>query len=342
MMTRDALSSYLSFTRPTKIRFCTGIIPLRRDFSFFCKKGKDMSWRTIYITESERLGLYLDNLLVIKNGEEYKIPLKDIGSVIVEDNRTVITLKLINKILKYNILLIFCDDKYNPIGILNSTNGYFRQSKIVNQQINWDRELKDILWKEIVKVKLQNQNFILKKLEKDNEVVENIEKYIQEVEKGDITNREGLGAKIYFRELYGATFIRGDKDVINSALNYGYTIIHSKIARVIAGKGLLTYLGIHHKSEYNQFNLASDIIEVYRPLVDYFVYIYMKHASYFSKEDRVELINLLNAKVLQGRYMESVSNSIEKYIDMIIEFFETGVFDIEKIPSLSKFEFYEL
>ena len=40
--------------------------------------------------------------------------------------------------------------------------------------------------------------------------------------------------------------------------------------------------------------------------------------------------------------MESVSNSIEKYIDMVIEFFETGVFDIEKIPSLSKFEFYEL
>lgn len=61
-----------------------------------------MSWRTIYISESERLGLYLDNLLIIKNGEEYKIPLKDIGSIIVEDNRTVITLKLINKILEYN------------------------------------------------------------------------------------------------------------------------------------------------------------------------------------------------------------------------------------------------
>lgn len=111
---------------------------------------------------------------------------------------------------------------------------------------------------------------------------------------------------------------------------------------MIAGKGLLTYLGIHHKSEYNQFNLASDIIEVYRPLVDYFVYMYMKHALYFSKEDRIELINLLNAKVCQGKYMESVSNSIEKYIDMIIEYFETGVFNIEKIPSMSKFEFYEL
>lgn len=297
-----------------------------------------MSWRTIYISESERLGLYLDNLLIIKNGEEYKIPLRDIGSIIVEDNRTVITLKLINKILEYNILLVFCDDKYNPIGILNSTTGYFRQSKLVNQQINWDKNLKDILWKEIVKIKLENQKFVLKKLKKDEEVVKNIEKYIQEVESGDSTNREGLGAKIYFKELYGATFIRGDKDIINSALNYGY----AKIARVIAGKGLLTYLGIHHKSEYNQFNLASDIIEVYRPLVDYFVYMYMKHALYFSKEDRIELINLLNAKVCQGKYMESVSNSIEKYIDMIIEYFETGVFNIEKIPSMSKFEFYEL
>lgn len=275
-----------------------------------------MSWRTLYISESERLGVYLDSLLIIKNGEDYKIPLKDIGTIVLEDNRTVITSKLINRIIEYNILLIFCDDKHNPNGFLTASSGYFRQNKLVNQQMMWSEKLKNSLWKEIVKRKLENQKIILKKLKKKSLVVEMIESYKAEVLDGDAGNREGLGAKIYFREMYGDNFIRGAQDVINGALNYGYTILNSKIARVIAGKGLLTYLGIHHKNEYNQFNLASDLIEVYRPLVDFFVHEYMKNAEYFSKEDRIELINLLNARILQGNNMESVSNSIEKYVDL--------------------------
>lgn len=302
-----------------------------------------MSWRIIYISESERLGLYLDNLLIVKNNEEYKIPLKDIGSLIIEDNRTVITLKLINRLIEYGIMVVFCDDKYNPSGTLVSTNGYFRQNKLVNQQINWNENLKDSLWKDIVKRKLENQKIILEKLNKNQDYIRLLEKYIDEVEEGDIGNREGLGAKIYFRALYGENFIRGAQDVTNSALNYGYTILNSKISRVIAGKGLLTYLGIHHKNEYNQFNLSSDLIEVYRPLVDFFVHEYMKEAKYFSKEDRVELINLLNAKILQSNCMETVSNSIEKYVDFVIEYFEkNGNCNLEKIPNLEKIIFYEL
>lgn len=96
-----------------------------------------MSWRTIYITESERLGVYLDSLLVIKNGDEYKIPLSDIGSIIIEDTRTTVTIKLMNKILEYGILLVVCDDKHNPSGIFNSMVGHIRQAKIVRQQLEW-------------------------------------------------------------------------------------------------------------------------------------------------------------------------------------------------------------
>lgn len=77
-----------------------------------------MSRRTIYISECEKISLYLDSLLIIKNNEEFKIPLKDIGTIIIEDNKTVITVKLMNKILEYNILFVYCDDKYNPSGIL--------------------------------------------------------------------------------------------------------------------------------------------------------------------------------------------------------------------------------
>ncbi|NME36156.1 MULTISPECIES: type II CRISPR-associated endonuclease Cas1 [Fusobacterium] len=301
-----------------------------------------MSWRTIYITESERLSLYLDSLMIIKNGEEYKIPLKDIGSIILEDNRTSLTVKLMNKITEYNILLIFCDDKYNPTTMIFPLNSYFRQYKIVEEQINWDNNLKKLLWKEIVKVKLENQKEILKKLKKIGETTILLDKYISEVKENDLENREGLGAKIYFRELFGENFIRGNNDVVNSALNYGYTIFNSKISRIIASKGLLTYLGIHHKNEYNQFNLASDIIEVFRPIIDYYVFLNIKESEYFSREDRIELINLLNSKIKYNSYMETVYNSMEKYIEFIIEFFKTGKFNKNKMPYLEIIEFYEL
>lgn len=301
-----------------------------------------MSWRTIYITESERLSLYLDSLMIIKNGEEYKIPLKDIGSIILEDNRTSLTVKLMNKITEYNILLIFCDDKYNPTTMIFPLNSYFRQYKIVEEQINWDNNLKKLLWKEIVKVKLENQKEILKKLKKIGEITILLDKYISEVKENDLENREGLGAKIYFRELFGENFIRGNNDVVNSALNYGYTIFNSKISRIIASKGLLTYLGIHHKNEYNQFNLASDIIEVFRPIIDYYVFLNIKESEYFSREDRIELINLLNSKIKYNSYMETVYNSMEKYIEFIIEFFKTGKFNKNKMPYLEIIEFYEL
>ncbi|WP_300344980.1 type II CRISPR-associated endonuclease Cas1 [Fusobacterium sp.] len=301
-----------------------------------------MSWRTIYITESERLSLYLDSLMIIKNGEEYKIPLKDIGSIILEDNRTSLTVKLMNKISEYNILLIFCDDKYNPSTMIFPLNNYFRQYKTVNEQINWDNNLKKILWKEIVKVKLENQKEILRKLKKTEETIKLLEKYITEVKEDDLENREGLGAKIYFRELFGENFTRGNNDVINSALNYGYTIFNSKISRIIASKGLLTYLGIHHKNEYNQFNLSSDIIEVFRPIVDYYIYLYLKDSEYFAREDRIELINLLNSKIKYNSYNEYVYNAMEKYIEFIIEFFKTGKFCDNKMPYLEKIEFYEL
>lgn len=301
-----------------------------------------MSWRTIYITESERLGVYLDSLLVIKNGDEYKIPLSDIGSIIIEDTRTTVTIKLMNKILEYGILLVVCDDKHNPSGIFNSMVGHIRQGKIVRQQLEWKQIEKDNLWKEIIKIKLDNQKEVLKKLNKDRGVIEKIQEYMEEVIIGDASNREGLGAKVYFRELFGEEFIRGGYDVINSALDYGYTIFNSKIARVIVSKGLLPYIGIHHKSEYNHFNLASDIIEVYRPIIDYYIALYMKNATYFAREDRIELVNLLNTKILQNNCMEVVGNSMEKYVDMILKYFETGELDMLKFPSLKKIKFYEL
>lgn len=240
-----------------------------------------MSWRTVYITHCEKLSLYLNNLLIIKDSTEYKIPLKDIGSIVVEDYKAIFTMKILNKFIEYNILLITCDENHNPYGVLNSIGHHSRQYKIVSNQIKWQDLEKEYLWKEIIKSKLTNQKEVMILLKCDLDSIKKMDEYIEGVELGDTTNREGIGAGFYFRNIFGDDFRRKvNQGVENSALNYGYTILTSKISRIIASRGLIPYIGIHHKNEYNQFNLSCDLVEIFRPIVDYYIAKYLKECSY--------------------------------------------------------------
>lgn len=302
-----------------------------------------MSWRSIYISESEKLSLYLDSLSIRKDETDYKIPLKDIGTIVVENNKTIFTLKILNKFIEYGITLITCDDEHNPCGMLVPTNSHSRQYKIVIKQISWLEAEKNEIWKEIIIQKLINQREVLIKLNKSIDVIKKMTLYIESVETGDITNREGIGAGLYFRELYGKGFKRRvTEDIMNSALNYGCTILTSKISRIIAGRGLLTYVGIHHKNEYNQFNLSCDLVEIFRPIVDYYICENLLEAEYFSKEHRIELVNLLNSKINYLEKKEFVSNVMEKFVDIVINFFETGESLKGRVPNLETLELYEL
>ena len=77
-----------------------------------------------------------------------------------------------------------------------------------------------------------------------------------ELEFGDLTNREGHAAKVYFNALFGKDFSRRSDNDINAALNYGYALILSSINKEIVSCGYLTQLGICHRNEYNDFNLS--------------------------------------------------------------------------------------
>ena len=115
---------------------------------------------------------------------------------------------------------------------------------------------------------------------KDEDLLLKLNEFLNEVKENDETNREGLTAKMYFRSIFGSNFIRFYDDKINAALNYGYTIIATAIIRNLAVFGLNTYLGIHHNSKINNFNLAYDFLEPYRCLVDKYVYDNVEKLTY--------------------------------------------------------------
>jgi len=58
---------------------------------------------------------------------------------------------------------------------------------------------------------------------------------------------------------------------VDSALNYGYSLILSAFNREIVACGFSTQLGIAHHNTFNQFNLSCDLMEPFRVLVDRWV-----------------------------------------------------------------------
>ena len=250
-----------------------------------------MSFRTVVITRQSKIS-YKNRFMVVKNESEEKlIHLSEIDTIIVDSMNVSISAYLLKELSDNKTNIIFCDDKHNPFGELSYYYSRHNSSKKINKQIAWKQKDKDELWKKIVINKITNQSLLLNKIHSDNYNL--LLSYVDEVKTGDKTNREGHAAKVYFNSLYGMNFTRHDADQINAALNYGYSILLSAMNKEVKINGYLTQLGIHHKNEFNQFNLSCDLMEPFRVIIDNFVY-YNKNRK-FDTEYKYDLVNLLNS-----------------------------------------------
>lgn len=277
-----------------------------------------MAYRVILIENEVDINLKLDNLVITKDESDIWIPLDDISVIVLDNLRINISTRMLSIMAEYNIALILCDNKHNPIGYYSSYDNHSRMSKMIGNQISKDRDFYDIIWKSIVESKIENQAQVLEILEKSEEVVKNIREYGKNVKVGDIDNREAHSAKIYFNTLMNATFSRGNDDIlINSGLDYGYTILRSYLARLCVGYGLNTQIGIHHKNEYNRFNLVDDLIEPFRPIVDVYTYKILDGEEYFKAEHRRKLINILNHYIKYNGKKMYICNAMEEYVEKV-------------------------
>lgn len=283
-----------------------------------------MSHRIIYIENCEYLRLYLDNLKVEYKDNDLFLPISDIQILVIDNYRSNLSVPLINKLMENNVCTIICGIDHLPTCYILPMNGHFSQSGNINKQIQWSEDNKKRVHQKIVKAKIFNQIEILKKNNKSFEVIEKLYQFLSEVELGDTTNREGLSAKMYFREMYGDDFIRFNEDVVNAGLNYGYSIFRSLISSIIVAKGYLPNLGIFHKGKQNMFNLSDDVIEVFRPIVDHYVYNNMMEDILFKQEHREALIQLTAKKIeIDGR-KQTVNNAIYVYLESILKELETS------------------
>ena len=168
---------------------------------------------------------------------------------------------------------------------------------------------------QIVTEKIRKQKELLKNLGKEEAGL--LESYLQEIGWNDETNREGHAAKVYFNALFGMTFTRTADCPENAALNYGYSILLSAFAREIVASGYITQLGLFHDNMFNQFNLASDLMEPFRVLIDREV-IQMQRKE-FTHEEKIQLVNVLNNEVMIDGKTQYVNNAIKIYCKSVFD-----------------------
>lgn len=230
--------------------------------------------------------------LVIKTDvKESTIPIEDIGFIVLDHPEIYISIPTLNFLIENNTALIVCNNSHLPNGMFLNLNSHHIQQEIFKNQINASEPLKKQLWQQTIIEKITNQGTLLEKVTQQKN---NFSFLTSKVLSGDTSNMEAVAAAQYWKSYFEIDFKRERfGDYPNNFLNYGYAILRAATARALSGSGLLNTLGIHHKSKYNAFALADDIMEPFRPIVDEKVMQLMQN----YKEQ--ELNTVLKAEILQ-------------------------------------------
>lgn len=264
-----------------------------------------MLYRSIYIGNSARLHLRNGQMKIIcpeTNGEKGSIPIEDMGLLMLDHPQISVSHQLIQQLMASNVVMVSCDERHLPQGMMLPLSGNSTYSQRVKEQLDASEPLKKQLWKQTVECKIINQIAVLKHFEK---YYEPMYEYLRNVKSGDTTNMEGIAAQHYWKYLISSDFLRERfGETPNHLLNFGYAVLRSIVARALVDSGLLPVLGIFHKNKYNPYCLADDVMEPYRPFVDLLVmqwYQRFPENTELDTESKKHLLQVATMDVKEGK-----------------------------------------
>src|SRR5690554_4385006 len=232
--------------------------------------------RTLYIGNPAYLKLKDRQLKVIDpetGGEKGSVPVEDVALLLLDNYQITLSHQLIVALQGNNIAIVSCDAHHLPFALMLPMSGHVEHSERLRNQINMSEPLRKQLWKQTVEAKISQQMLLLKKLRKPHAP---LAEYVNQVKSGDSTNMEGIAAQYYWKQLFENFTREREGDSPNNLLNFGYAILRSIVARALVSSGLNPTLGIFHRNKYNPYCLADDIMEPYRPYVDWMVFNYLQ------------------------------------------------------------------
>lgn len=247
--------------------------------------------KTILLENKASLSTKNLQLVIKTEVKESRIPIEDIGFLVIDNSEIYLSIPALNLLIDNNTSIIICNSSHLPNGMFLNLNSHHIQQEIFKNQIDASQPLKKQLWQQTIIEKIKNQGLLLEMITGNKNSFEFL---ASKVLSGDTSNMEGVAASQYWKSFFEINFKRERfGDYPNNFLNYGYAILRAATARALSGSGLLNTLGIHHKSKYNAFALADDIMEPFRPIVD------EKVVEIMQKYDEQELNTLIKSELLQ-------------------------------------------
>ena len=291
-----------------------------------------MVWRSVMISRPAKLRREHYSLAIEQEQTAF-VPFEDIAVIMLNHREISLTHPVLSACGEYGISLFATGDSHHPSGVFLPFLSHSRATRWLRFQLDLPRPVAKQTWAAIVRKKILNQAACLKLAGIDS--ADRLAAYAQRVRSGDSSHVESQAAAFYFAQLFGNEFHRGQQRWLNAALDYGYAVLRGTIARGLVAHGLLPSLGLFHASEQNAFNLADDLIEPFRPLVDLHV---AKQRGHDNAEllpnDKAELIALLNVDVGMPSGVTSALNAIELAVESLARIYESGVEHILELPTL--------
>lgn len=297
-----------------------------------------MGWRSVVVANPAALDFHQRALRIRQGDSTAQVPLEDISVLLIEHREISLTSALLAACADAQIAVLTVGDDHHPNGVLLPYLPHSRALKVMRAQLDMSEPAQKRLWQTIVQRKIRNQAAVLARFGPAAPAEQRfLVRIADDVRSGDADNLEGQAAQRYFRTLWGDDFTRNQPRFVNAALNYGYAVIRAAIARSLVAYGFLPAFGIHHRSEQNAFNLADDLIEPYRPLVDAHVLKSwpLEPDRELSPKDKQQLVALLHRDVQTTVAKQNVLASIDACVVSLTQWLEFASPTVFVMPALA-------
>lgn len=271
-----------------------------------------MGFRTLEISKACEIHIKEGQLEVTSGDGVALIPIADLNQILVHGANIRLSTMDLSILTQSKVSLMTLDERYLPTAIVLPFDGHARQSKLMHAQVAFSDEDNLRLWIQIIHQKICNQSRALTIMGLDG--AESISRYLLDMDYSNVDYYEALAAKEYFAKYHGGLNRRSD-DPVNSRLNYGYAVVRSAIARGLVAAGFHPTFGIHHNSQLNPFNLADDLIEPYRPIVDVVAHNNIGSNLKLTSKERKDIAHVLH----NACKMNCTKMSVMASIDVMVE-----------------------
>ena len=204
------------------------------------------------------------------------LPLEDVASIIVTSFSASIHSELFLQAAKHGVALIICE-AFKPVSLVLPANRS-TDTILSRAMLTLSPRVRAHLWQKTIDAKCQNQFALAEHIAPKDKWLDGL----RQAAFSRKPHKEAICAKMFWqifgRSLGDEEFVRErGRGGLNNLLNYGYAVLLSTVLQKLFGVGLDPTYGIAHVARERSTPLAYDLMEPFRPCVDWRVIQWVKH-----------------------------------------------------------------